>query len=369
LTILTPTADETVYGGMVLCTYDASETTELLTVDVYVNAEYITSLNVYGSIREFCVPVFENGTNTILLEGNWNDASTANDSVVVFSIDVIPIVNIKEGDWLNYRQEDLINLHTYDINFTFTTWLSTYEMLTVCSFLQYNATHTINQDVYLLTINVLNGYVSADTGLGFEFQHFFPFATLPPNPIVGDKTSWVPWDAVLTVNGSTTWKFTECWTAEFIGSSWLFYIDKSTNIVDTALIPGYVDITLLNSSIDFTNPYITDESDFAYIVGDTGNSITWIVADRFPGSYVITRDGVGVDSGFWNVYNSIAIDVDGLAEGTYTYQLVIMDCAGNTAQDTVIVTVNPVVPEFGSQFLIFLPILVLTTYLITKRKK
>ena len=130
-----------------------------------------------------------------------------------------------------------------------------------------------------------------------------------------------------------------------------------------------MDAKVVNTSIDFTNPSVTDVADFAYDEGDTGNTITWTVTDRFPGIYIITRNGEYLDSGNWNSLTPIWINVDGLAEGTYTYLISITDCAGNIAQDTVVVTVNPVIPEFDSQYLFFIPILIVTTYLFVSRRK
>lgn len=369
LEILTPSDSETIDGSMVFVSYTASEISELTTLDVYVNAELITTNNVYGNLRDFFVPIFENGTNTIYLEANYMDGSSANDSVDINSVNVIPRVEIKEGDWLNYIQEDLVNLYTYEANFTFVTWLSTFEILTSYSSHVYNETHTIEDEVFWLTVNVLNGYVSADDSATFLYQHFFPFACLPPNPIVGDISVYIPWADFMTVNGSTTWKFSEMWTLEAYGGMVGFYAEKSTNIIHLLSMPGMMTAELVNSSIDFTNPYITDIADFDYDEGDTGNTITWTVTDRFPGLYQITRDGAYVDNGHWNSLTPIWINVDGLAAGEYDYLIVITDCAGNTAQDTVTVTVNPLVPEFESQYFVFLPILVLTTYLIINKRR
>jgi hypothetical protein len=368
LEILSPTDSQTVERGMVLLNVDASEPHELMSVNVYVNAVYITTLTS-GILPDIYVPVFENGTNTIYLEGTWMDASTADDTVVVNSINVIPMVNIEENDYLHYVQDDLINIETYEVNFTFTTWLPAFEMLTHVSYHQYNATHTIMETEYFMTVNVLNGYVSSDPVGGMQYQHFYAFGCLPPNPVLGNKTVWVPWSHMMTVNGSITWKYTEVWTLEMYSGMLVAYIEKLSNIVHYMGMPGMMEMTLTNTSIDFPVPFISDAADFDYDEGDTGNIISWTATDMFPANYTIYKDGVYEDSGFWNSVTPITKNVDGLAPGTYVYLLVVSDRVGNTAQDTVTVTVNPVVPEFESHYLIFIPILILTTHLYIWRRK
>ena len=369
--ILYPTDSQTVEGGLVLVGVDASESTDLEKIDVYVNAEYITTISVYGTLTDFFVPVFENGTNTIYLEAYWYDMSVENATADINSVNVIPMVDIKEDDYLHYVQYDLENVHTYEANFTFTTWLSTFEMLTHYSIHQYDSGGTIMQDEFWLTINVLNGYVSVDPSNSMLYGNFFPFACLPLNPDVGDKTVWVPWNNLMTVNGSTTWEYTEVWTVEAYSGMMVCYVEKISNIVHYLLMPGMMEMILLNSSIDFPDPFVSDFADFAYAEGDTGNTISWVATDMFPATYVIYNNSVEVDSGIWNSVTPIGINVDGLTAGTYVFLIVVSDRVGNTAQDTVTVTVNPVVPEFSSMLsLLFIPtVMCITLNTILKKRK
>ncbi len=371
LNILYPSDSQTVEGGSVLIGFDASEPHELETIDVYVNAEYITTVTIYGGPNEFIVPVFENGTNTIYLLAYYSDMSMASDTVDINSINVIPNVYLKEGDILRYRFLDLQYVQTYDYNFTFTTWLSTFEMLTHFIIHQYDAGGTIMLDEFWLTVNVLNGYVSMDDFGAFEHGHFFAFSSLLPSSVIGDKTSWVPWIHILTVNGSTAWEYTEVWTLEDISGTMLLYVEKSSNLLYYFQMPGLMEGILLETTIDFLNPDISDVADFGYTIGDTGNVISWVATDMNPSTYTIYEDStLIVDSEEW-LWTTMIIDVDGLAEGTYTYVIIVMDLAGNSAQDTVTVTVHPIVPELSPMLnLLFLPsILCMTLVFVLKRKK
>ncbi|GAH74238.1 unnamed protein product [marine sediment metagenome] len=180
-----------------------------------------------------------------------------------------------------------------------------------------------------------------------------------------------PWFSILTVTGSVLWEYTDVWTLEGAGGGIDLYVEKSSNILCYYGIPGSIEVTLIETTIDFLNPYLSDEADFDYDEGDTGNIISWDATDMYPGTYIIYKDAVEVDSGIWDSATPIEIIVDGLTDGTYVYMIVLTDLAGNSAQDTVTVTVTLVIPEFGSiQILVFLPMLILATHLfVSKRKK
>ncbi|TXT57828.1 MAG: exported protein of unknown function [Candidatus Thorarchaeota archaeon] len=92
---------------------------------------------------------------------------------------------------------------------------------------------------------------------------------------------------------------------------------------------------------DITDPTIDNPGDITYDEGDTGYSITWDPSDTNPSSYEIFRNESSIRSGLWNTsIETISIDVDGLTFGTYNFTLSVADIAGNTATDTVWVTVE-----------------------------
>ncbi len=104
----------------------------------------------------------------------------------------------------------------------------------------------------------------------------------------------------------------------------------------------YVGIT------DTTAPTVNSPDDVIYIVGDIGNNITWIAFDQFGKNYLITRNGSEVAVGPWNGGN-IIVNVDGLAQGIYEYEVTVYDWGGQSASDIVYVYVGIEVskPEDG----------------------
>ncbi|MFW9840316.1 MAG: Ig-like domain-containing protein, partial [Candidatus Thorarchaeota archaeon] len=95
--------------------------------------------------------------------------------------------------------------------------------------------------------------------------------------------------------------------------------------------------------VDTIDPVLNSPSDIEYTFGDSGNSIDWNATDIRPSSYEVFVDDVSTFTGSWNdTSEHIILDVDGLAVGTYNYTCVVYDEAGNSATDTVIVTVDEV---------------------------
>lgn len=91
---------------------------------------------------------------------------------------------------------------------------------------------------------------------------------------------------------------------------------------------------------DEVAPGLTSPSDLSFTVGDTGKVISWTVTDINSGTYSITVDGTEEDSGSWNSGDTITYDVSSFSIGTYNVVLNATDSAGNSATDTVQVTVE-----------------------------
>jgi len=113
-----------------------------------------------------------------------------------------------------------------------------------------------------------------------------------------------------------------------------------------ALGGDFYDLVLVKWGKDTINPIITAPNDISYEQSVTGNTITWDITDVNPGTYIIYKDSVEIESDTWTSGVPIIISVDGLSPGEYNYTIVVYDEFDNSAQDTVIVTVqdtaNPV---------------------------
>lgn len=106
--------------------------------------------------------------------------------------------------------------------------------------------------------------------------------------------------------------------------------DISNNHMTSSVI-----VTVTDSII----PQISSPEDVTYTEGEPGNVISWQVFDKHPNSYLVMKDTLVYNQGSWTNGN-FSISVDGLDVGTYNFKFTITDTSGNSARDTVIVTVE-----------------------------
>jgi len=125
------------------------------------------------------------------------------------------------------------------------------------------------------------------------------------------------------------------WNTTGKGNYWSDY--NGTGVVT---IPGGASSIDYHPYIfDITAPQINQPTDIDYEEGTTSHEIVWIVSDLHPSHYDIFQNGSHVASDSWNG-SSITVIIDGLSIGSYNYTIVVNDTSGNSATDTVRVTVQ-----------------------------
>jgi predicted phosphodiesterase len=100
------------------------------------------------------------------------------------------------------------------------------------------------------------------------------------------------------------------------------------------------EFSVASVAADIYAPIITPSDDITMNVSTTGNVISWTVTDAYPDDYEIKKDGTSVASGSWTSGTAITYTIDELALGTYTFEITANDASGNSASDTVSVTVQ-----------------------------
>ena len=175
------------------------------------------------------------------------------------------------------------------------------------------------------------------------------------NAITEDYTPTFTWS---NVNGETNYLFQLDTTTSFatpllnvtLPSSVNSYTPGSPLAVDTyywrvAGIDSDGDIGMFSSYRtlyviqDNNVPTIDSPSDVPYTLGQTGNTITWNPSDSNPDWYNVTLNAGLYDEDVWDG-SSITIDLDGFAQGTYTFVCYVYDLDGNSASDSVDVIVS-----------------------------
>jgi parallel beta-helix repeat protein len=103
----------------------------------------------------------------------------------------------------------------------------------------------------------------------------------------------------------------------------------------------YLSGTFTITVADTIAPVITGPEDFSFPSDSTGYHIVWSAYDKGPTGYSVTLDGILLQSGAWNSTNEeVWIFCDNLEVGQHTYTITYTDIGGNSAADTVIVTVT-----------------------------
>ncbi len=118
----------------------------------------------------------------------------------------------------------------------------------------------------------------------------------------------------------------------------IFTVTLNVTDADGDFATTTIQVEIINTlpSIEHLNPISVFE-------GATGNQIKWHPSDPNTNNptYSITRDGLTILSGPWIPNATVVVDLDGLAEGTYTFTLSINDGYGGITVESVIVTVTP----------------------------
>jgi hypothetical protein len=112
-------------------------------------------------------------------------------------------------------------------------------------------------------------------------------------------------------------------------------------IINSSAVYTY-NLTLVITSNDL--PTITHPADATYVSGSTGNNISWTITDATVNSptYTIERNGtvVSITPYTWYSGTELVWSIDGLAAGSYSYVIKVIDGYGGSVEDTVTVTVT-----------------------------
>lgn len=375
LKILTPLSNESVKGGTLYVTYNATYSALLDNVSVYVNSQYILFINpssqpVPGS--ELIVPIFANGTNNVTLVGHWSGAS-ASDSVLIQSYAVVPIIRPAPGDYIDYVvTTPSINSLT-KFNATFGAWLSAYEINVTMEQYTYQAGVLIASQQTWLSLNILNGYIGTGSTGPFSWvgMRFFPITglicpepvpyatTLDSNsnerPSVEDRFAYIMWNIVFEVTDYGTWEGYAVANAAY-GSVMTGKVLQCNGLLVSLHATGLYaqDYYIARSSLLPSGdrpPVVSSPEDFEFLDTETGNQITWVVSGNLPSLYRIYKNGTVVDDGTWIVGDRITTGVDTQVGGVWNWTLAVYDDNDAWTSDTVWVsvtdTIDPTITNMG----------------------
>lgn len=206
--------------------------------------------------------------------------------------------------------------------------------------------------VYTLAYyNVSDGYESTTYSFGFgtSLTHsnmYFENSTLVN---IGDHTLWGSVSDFTTVIGRRalviSWEDIPEDVIEFKHNRYFDLVSGLLLSQDYVYMSSTQELrytkTLQSQTVlDTTAPTIDSPPDLTFEEGPTGRTITWNPSDAHLEGYNITRDEklVETDAGIWDG-SAITIDVSGLSVGVYEYTCSVSDESGQSATDSVQVTV------------------------------
>jgi hypothetical protein len=252
-TIISPSSGQTVSGSIIHIEYQTDYPYNINAILVYVNGEHITDTYYMGA-QELMVPIFQNGTNTVLLEVYWYGGDESWASVQIQSIDVHPTVVPVPGDYFNWVND--YGEYYESMNFTFGEMVSQFEVEVEAEFAIWYQGEIV--DVYntLLIVNILNGYVADDMMGGMTNGHLFflsglrsPAAT-GTSAETGDMMPMYGWSDIFHITGQAIWNGYAVWRlySQDLGNyasvfryngilATLYYYNGTGSVVDTSFFP------------------------------------------------------------------------------------------------------------------------------------
>jgi len=220
----------------------------------------------------------------------------------------------------------------------------------------YGANPGVTPDIWLIKTNPAGGeewnqtyggvyselgyWVEPTSDGGFIITGQIYYSTLPTLMSIRNA---IPTNVLLiktNENGNQQWNQTYGGIAYEVGNSVIQNSDGDYVIVGYTSsygTGGSNDVWLLKVASGF--PVIDHPADITYEEGSTGNNIIWHPEDAEPSSYSIASNETLVESGPWDGGN-ISVTVDGLSLGVYLYTCSVNDTVGQSASDTVMVTVT-----------------------------
>ncbi|TFG04838.1 hypothetical protein EU538_11925, partial [Candidatus Thorarchaeota archaeon] len=149
--------------------------------------------------------------------------------------------------------------------------------------------------------------------------------------------------------------FLKAWTLEIDGQlwdedAWKFEDGVTINVDNLAYGTHTATFTVWDTEgnsasdevlihvFDNTPPVVSSEVDVTVFEDGTGQTVTWEVSDLNPGTYVVWVDGEEDSVGTWTS-GILTLNLDGLTEGIYQYQIIVYDVDSNSDRDTIRVQV------------------------------
>jgi hypothetical protein len=325
--IVQPTSGETVSGGLVFIDLMVAGPVSLQEIQVYVNSMFVASM--YAGISEdFFVPIYQNGTNYIAVEGRWNDGMWSYANLTINSINVVPLLSPETGDRVDWMFAPVDNSTYTTLNFTFTAPVGPFTWDIELRMTDYDNTGTIiGETIDYQTMNVLNGYIESGMWSG---QNMFWISGTSIFSEVGEVGLFLNWNELLIIRDSGVWQGYETWIMDHVMPSDMEFQAFKQNGLMCHFSDSYYSYTLVYTDLmpspDATPPeWVTASSALQF---EYGQQVAFQLQATDP-------SGIGS----WGISNHIYFDITSegvltsgslVPVGDYSVHVTVADIFGNS---------------------------------------
>lgn len=335
-------------------TNDGSINETNIPLSVWINGNAVASTTISSlltgqsyTLNYVWTPSFSSTYNVTASVPNLaGEIFTSNNRMTKFVQVGSSVINGQIGDYFTFVLNSTSTY--YPIKFTITQFIGNnlvkFSMDT--SSIDTNTGSISNTGSYWIIVNRVSRFIEN----GSVWNQTYLFLWTNTGLSVGEHLSLFS-DNQATVLAQTTFQWQQniynVYNISFLDSGYydygLFDINTGILLYLTGFDSGFMNQSSLiniNPVIMSFGPEILGNGGLTYNVGTTGHNISWTVIGNGPGTYIIYLNGVNVTQGTWNSGIPINLSIDGLAVGTYEYNITATDSYNYTSSSFSYVYVN-----------------------------
>ena len=118
----------------------------------------------------------------------------------------------------------------------------------------------------------------------------------------------------------------------------------TANAYKSSSMPTFV-VRFKIDTPDTTPPELNIQGNLILDYLSTGNTITWMPKDQYPYNYQVYLNNQQIDTGPWDNNTNIVINIDTSVITVLNYTIVVSDVFDQISTDTVLVTIQAIVPS------------------------
>jgi len=317
-------------------------------IKIIINSVY--TLTITPNINdEIFIPIFNNGTNTISMEGKWYYLNIT--SINYFNItgnNLTPLITLQKGDYIEYNVTRLENNSIQRMILNVEGVINLYNVNMSLKIQRINQTN--NWITKFFQMNIYNGYILSQNNLFdiFSSSNFFLFQKNKVN--ISEKLFYETWNDIYSYSNYVIWN-----DYNLIEFNNIISTLKNISLIlhnQTGVILRLIDITknielnYVKSTFiplpDLEKPIISSPKDRTILEHTKEQTIDWEGEDKFPNTYTVEINGMFILTDFWDNNKLIKINISTKEVGIHNYTIILFDKYNNSNYDSAIINIKNV---------------------------